>query len=115
MKSISKHQIKQIDLLLLLSLLYNCWNSITKPSAKLLSGTNFTNQKSLIAKKRNSKTLAILPLITQTTTISALAEEKAVFAIDSASDIVRNFHGAINSHDLGSVEDLIAENCVYDD
>ncbi|XP_057954178.1 uncharacterized protein LOC131148485 isoform X4 [Malania oleifera] len=34
---------------------------------------------------------------------------------DSASDVVRKFYGRINAHDLASVEDLIAENCVYED
>ncbi|PIA44222.1 hypothetical protein AQUCO_01700078v1 [Aquilegia coerulea] len=74
-----------------------------------------TSQKSLIIKKRNSKTLITLPSITETKRIAALAEENAVISIDSASDIVRNFYGGINKHDLGSVEDLIAENCVYED
>ncbi|EEF34351.1 protein transporter, putative [Ricinus communis] len=32
-----------------------------------------------------------------------------------ASDIVRRFYEGINDHDLASVEDLIAENCVYED
>ncbi|KAF5195883.1 Nuclear transport factor 2 (NTF2) family protein [Thalictrum thalictroides] len=71
--------------------------------------------KSLIAKKRNSKTLITHPSINQTTRIAALSEEKAVVSIDSASDIVRNFYSGINNHDLGSVEDLIAEKCVYED
>ncbi|KAJ7941466.1 Nuclear transport factor 2 (NTF2) family protein [Quillaja saponaria] len=35
--------------------------------------------------------------------------------VDSAADIVRNFYGGINCHDLDSVQDLIAENCVYED
>lgn len=36
-------------------------------------------------------------------------------AIQSASSVVRRFYEGINCHDLASVEDLIAENCVYED
>ncbi|KAG6719542.1 hypothetical protein I3842_03G010800 [Carya illinoinensis] len=35
--------------------------------------------------------------------------------IDSAADVVRNFYTGINARDLASVEDLIADNCVYED
>ncbi|XP_054811620.1 uncharacterized protein LOC129312871 isoform X2 [Prosopis cineraria] len=35
--------------------------------------------------------------------------------LSSASEVVRNFYGRINAHDVDSVEDLIAENCVYED
>ncbi|KAF5182506.1 Nuclear transport factor 2 (NTF2) family protein [Thalictrum thalictroides] len=82
---------------------------------RTLTRVYYSNQKSLIAKKRNSKTLITHPSINQTTRIAALSEEKAVVSIDSASDIVRNFYSGINNHDLGSVEDLIAEKCVYED
>ncbi|XP_048500805.1 uncharacterized protein LOC104905846 isoform X2 [Beta vulgaris subsp. vulgaris] len=37
------------------------------------------------------------------------------FQLIPASDIVRNFYGGINRHDLASVEPLIAPNCVYED
>ncbi|XP_077231814.1 nuclear transport factor 2 (NTF2) family protein isoform X2 [Tasmannia lanceolata] len=43
------------------------------------------------------------------------AEPSSPPSIDSASDVVREFYGRINGHDLSSVEDLIAENCVYED
>ncbi|XAR55666.1 hypothetical protein NMG60_11035810 [Bertholletia excelsa] len=33
----------------------------------------------------------------------------------SASDVIRNFYGGINGNDLASVNDLIADNCVYED
>ncbi|XP_028788432.1 uncharacterized protein LOC114744429 [Neltuma alba] len=36
-------------------------------------------------------------------------------AVSSASDVVRNFYERINDHDVDSVADLIAENCVYED
>jgi hypothetical protein len=35
--------------------------------------------------------------------------------VDSASNVVRNFYDGINSHDVDSVQYLIAENCVYED
>ncbi|GMH11565.1 hypothetical protein Nepgr_013406 [Nepenthes gracilis] len=35
--------------------------------------------------------------------------------LNSASDVVTNFYGGINSHELAAVEGLIAENCVYED
>lgn len=35
--------------------------------------------------------------------------------MESASDVVRSFYEGINGHDLDSVEELIAENCVYED
>ncbi|KAI8542435.1 hypothetical protein RHMOL_Rhmol08G0137600 [Rhododendron molle] len=37
-------------------------------------------------------------------------------AVESPSlEVVRNFYGGINGHDLASVEDLIALDCVYED
>lgn len=35
--------------------------------------------------------------------------------VESAADVVRNFYAGINGRDLASVEDLIADNCVYED
>uniref|UniRef100_A0A2C9U3I0 SnoaL-like domain-containing protein n=1 Tax=Manihot esculenta TaxID=3983 RepID=A0A2C9U3I0_MANES len=35
--------------------------------------------------------------------------------LPSASDVVRSFYKGINDRDLGSVEELIAEKCVYED
>ncbi|XP_071731377.1 uncharacterized protein [Rutidosis leptorrhynchoides] len=37
------------------------------------------------------------------------------YSLDSASDIVTRFYGGINSRDLSTVADLIAEDCVYED
>lgn len=42
-------------------------------------------------------------------------DEEEEDVIESAADVVRNFYAGINAHDLTSVEDLIAENCVYED
>ncbi|CAI9297808.1 unnamed protein product [Lactuca saligna] len=36
-------------------------------------------------------------------------------SLDSASDVVRRFYEGINSRDLSTVVDLIAEDCVYED
>ncbi|KAF8404286.1 hypothetical protein HHK36_009168 [Tetracentron sinense] len=54
----------------------------------------------------------------QKTLIRVLPEKETrtlTIAADSGTDVVRNFYGRINAHDLASVEDLIAENCVYED
>lgn len=52
--------------------------------------------------------VASAPTITSTD-----ADEEDV--IDSAADVMRNFYAGINARDLASVEDLIADNCVYED
>lgn len=41
--------------------------------------------------------------------------ETSLTSLDSASAVVRKFYRGINGHDLGSVENLIAESCVYED
>lgn len=38
-----------------------------------------------------------------------------VAVVESAAEVVRNFYGGINAHDVDSVQDLIADNCVYED
>lgn len=35
--------------------------------------------------------------------------------VESGADVVRKFYGGVNRQDLGSVEGLIAEKCVYED
>ncbi|GKU99627.1 hypothetical protein SLE2022_334000 [Rubroshorea leprosula] len=35
--------------------------------------------------------------------------------MESAADVVRSFYRGVNDHDLASVENLIAEKCVYED
>ncbi|GAU14093.1 hypothetical protein TSUD_169180 [Trifolium subterraneum] len=47
-----------------------------------------------------------------TTTTTSFDDNNVV---DSASNVVRNFYDGINSHDVDSVQYLIAENCVYED
>ncbi|KAJ8541840.1 hypothetical protein K7X08_002656 [Anisodus acutangulus] len=39
----------------------------------------------------------------------------SVTDLESAASVVRKFYAGINSRDLNSVEQLIAENCVYED
>lgn len=41
--------------------------------------------------------------------------ETSLTSVDSASTVVRKFYQGINGRDLASVENLIAENCVYED
>ncbi|KAF5741931.1 putative protein transporter [Tripterygium wilfordii] len=50
-----------------------------------------------------------------TTPTPATSKEGIGCEMESASDVVRRFYGGINGHDLASVEDLIAEDCVYED
>lgn len=35
--------------------------------------------------------------------------------VESAAEVVRNFYAGINAHDVDSVQDLISDNCVYED
>ncbi|CAK9151910.1 unnamed protein product [Ilex paraguariensis] len=44
---------------------------------------------------------------------TVVVDEKCILV--SSSTVVRKFYDGINSHDLASVEGLIAENCVYED
>ncbi|KAI4332402.1 hypothetical protein L6164_017312 [Bauhinia variegata] len=53
------------------------------------------------------------PSVTVASPISAKTDDDNV--LYSAAEVVRNFYGGINNRDLDSVEDLIAENCVYED
>ncbi|XP_061944720.1 uncharacterized protein LOC133668753 isoform X1 [Populus nigra] len=55
---------------------------------------------------------------TKTTIKASSSENQTVTvapSVESASDVVRSFYDGINGHDLDSVEELIAENCVYED
>lgn len=47
--------------------------------------------------------------------VKTSAPSSSSSSIDSASTVVRQFYHGINTHDLVSVEPLIAENCVYED
>ncbi|XP_043705127.1 uncharacterized protein LOC122654936 [Telopea speciosissima] len=51
----------------------------------------------------------------QTASATTAVEESPPAPKDSGSDVIRKFYGRINGHDLDSVEDLIAENCIYED
>lgn len=69
------------------------WNSPTR-SLRLYSSTNRTAAVTSPAKEDDDGDEAV---------------------VDSAADVVRSFYGGINAHDLASVEDLIADKCVYED
>ncbi|XP_021903320.1 uncharacterized protein LOC110818682 [Carica papaya] len=56
----------------------------------------------------DNQTVAVTP----TTTAAQSATENEP---KPASEVVRSFYEGINDQDLASVEDLIAENCVYED
>lgn len=51
----------------------------------------------------------------QTAEVTSSPSSDSVTDLESASTLVRKFYGGINSRDLDSVEQLIAENCVYED
>lgn len=51
----------------------------------------------------------------QTAEVTSSPSSDSVTDLESASSVVRKFYGGINSRDLDSVEQLIAENCVYED
>ncbi|CAK7327869.1 unnamed protein product, partial [Dovyalis caffra] len=52
---------------------------------------------------------------TVTVATSSPTSTEDVSALKSAPDVVKGFYEGINGHDLASVEELIAENCVYED
>ncbi|CAL5417222.1 unnamed protein product [Camellia sinensis] len=75
-------------------------------TVKIISTTTTTTARRWAVSSSSSsgnQTLVIAP----TTTLSSPPA--------SASEIVKKFYEGINGHDLASVEDLIADNCVYED
>lgn len=51
----------------------------------------------------------------QTAVKVASAPPPTSVKVDDASDVVRSFYEGINGRDLANVEELIADNCVYED
>lgn len=51
----------------------------------------------------------------RTVSVASPATDDEEASLDSAADVVRKFYGGINAHDLASVEELIADKCVYED
>ncbi|XP_028063636.1 uncharacterized protein LOC114266887 isoform X3 [Camellia sinensis] len=74
-------------------------------TVKIISTTTRRRRRWAVSSSSSSgnQTLGIAP----TTTLSSPPA--------SASEIVKKFYEGINGHDLASVEDLIADNCVYED
>ncbi|XP_055835961.1 uncharacterized protein LOC129904417 isoform X2 [Solanum dulcamara] len=48
-------------------------------------------------------------------TAEVTASSDSVTDLESAASVVRKFYAGINRRDLDSVEELVAENCVYED
>ncbi|MCE3050434.1 hypothetical protein HAX54_047199 [Datura stramonium] len=48
-------------------------------------------------------------------TAEAILSSDSVTDLESAASVVRKFYAGINRRDLDSVEEVIAENCVYED
>uniref|UniRef100_A0A2P2JNJ5 Uncharacterized protein LOC105133813 isoform X1 n=1 Tax=Rhizophora mucronata TaxID=61149 RepID=A0A2P2JNJ5_RHIMU len=64
----------------------------------------------------DSSSLSSSPERNQTVTVATLQTREAdADEVQSAPDIVRSFYEAINARDLASVENLISDDCVYED
>ncbi|KAK9134869.1 hypothetical protein Syun_014199 [Stephania yunnanensis] len=70
-------------------------------------------KKDLIKGKRTVKTLN--KVSSQNQTPIAADEAKDLILVESASGVVKRFYRGINGRDLSSVEELIADDCVYED
>lgn len=118
-----------IMLLLNSSLSFNITSSATPPKPLFhlhrsnLNDINSSNSIQYIHTGRRRRTarwcLKTVSSDNQATVIASPItsddDESSSIDIVSATDVVRNFYSGINVHDLASVEDLIAENCVYED
>ncbi|KAI8003752.1 hypothetical protein LOK49_LG08G01862 [Camellia lanceoleosa] len=88
---------------------YSTTTTTTSPphfnTVKIISTTTRRRRRWAVSSSSSSgnQTLVIAP----TTTLSSPPA--------SASEIVKKFYEGINGHALASVEDLIADNCVYED
>uniref|UniRef100_A0A2N9J2K1 SnoaL-like domain-containing protein n=1 Tax=Fagus sylvatica TaxID=28930 RepID=A0A2N9J2K1_FAGSY len=69
--------------------------------------------QTVIRVSSSDETTVAIPSSTPTTTKISGDDEDVV--IESAEEVVRKFYEGINGHDLASVGDLIANNCVYED
>uniref|UniRef100_A0A5B7BAK5 SnoaL-like domain-containing protein n=1 Tax=Davidia involucrata TaxID=16924 RepID=A0A5B7BAK5_DAVIN len=74
-------------------------------------GRRWNLQKLTRVSSSDNRTVVTAP----STMTLANDESLSVSSVESASHVVRNFYGGINGHDLASVEELIDENCVYED
>lgn len=73
---------------------------------------NYLSPPRVSQNNHNQTTPAIASAATSS---SSSSSSSLVLLVDPASDVVRNFYSGINSRDLASVENLIADNCVYED
>ncbi|KAJ8618704.1 hypothetical protein MRB53_014890 [Persea americana] len=90
------------------------------PSSLLPSKTRvfrFSPSTTIKSPKRSQTPLKSLTRVSssQATTESPISPPPPPPSIGSASDVVKQFYTRINGHDLDSVANLIAENCVYED
>ncbi|XP_052202799.1 uncharacterized protein LOC127808334 isoform X2 [Diospyros lotus] len=86
-------------------------------SSKHLRAIEFISTRRIRRRRWNlssSDNQAAAAVIDPATSTSS-ADDKDESSSPSASEVVRNFYAGINGHDLSSVEDLIAHNCVYED
>lgn len=111
-------------------MLLNSALSHISPSPLLPCHTTKTHQKFVTRNARASRRRWLPPTVTRVSSSddptvavasspppplpTTVGDDESV-VVESAADVVRNFYAGINGRDLASVEDLIAENCVYED
>lgn len=83
--------------------------------------THFTQRRSRrcnllrVSSSPQNPTATIAEPVTTTQSDEANGDGGDESKLLSGSSVVRAFYAGINSHDLDSVEELIAHNCVYED
>ncbi|XP_023518145.1 uncharacterized protein LOC111781680 isoform X2 [Cucurbita pepo subsp. pepo] len=117
-----KYSLNKIDPSVELRSIAPPMSSVTSPPSPFQSPLSFNHKKSapppplLISQSftltRTPRTTLCFPLRASS---SSSSSNNPVDTLQSASDVVRGFYDGVNRHDLASVEDLIAENCVYED
>ncbi|KAF3447411.1 hypothetical protein FNV43_RR12597 [Rhamnella rubrinervis] len=83
-----------------------------------LHNSNTWTARILLTRNSPTQSLRLCSSINRTAAVTSPAKEDDdgdEAMVDSAADVVRKFYGGINAHDLTSVEDLIADRCVYED
>ncbi|XP_010471162.1 PREDICTED: uncharacterized protein LOC104750999 [Camelina sativa] len=99
-------------------------SSLTSPSSSLVSlndlppsfflGTTLVKPTSLTHSRPLRLSASFVPA-KKAVSLATANDVVPETAPTSASEVVSSFYAAINVHDLSSVTDLIAQNCVYED
>ncbi|KAG9458813.1 hypothetical protein H6P81_003321 [Aristolochia fimbriata] len=83
--------------------------------AYLIASSKFSFHLQPACTSRTPKFAQRLKANVSSTRLPSSSSSSTPILSSSASDVVKGFYGGVNSHDLVSVEYLIAENCVYED